>query len=393
MTNVNRWLLPEGIEEILPAEARVIEAYRRKLLDLYTCWGYELVMLPLLEFTDSLLGGVGSDINLLTLKVTDQMSGQLMGLRADITPQAARMDAHSYVKSGPNRLCYADYVVHAKPKSPLAVRTPLQVGVELFGETNLNADVEVISLLLTSLETISLDQVTLALGHVGLCRGLLDALPLSEQQKSKYFDLLQIKDPTTISQWAQNLHLDDQVCRWLIELPQLCGDVSVLEKARFTLQSAPAKVMAAIDELEKIYALIHQRFADVNIYLDLGEFRGYHYHTGIVFAAYIAGKGDAIANGGRYDHIGEAYGRARPATGFGINIISMLSSVNSAQVVSGIYAPPSTDPKQWQAIRALRAQGKRVVCGLSESTVNIEELRCDYQLLLVDGDYCVEALS
>jgi ATP phosphoribosyltransferase regulatory subunit len=166
--NVNRWLLPDGVEEVLPAEAQSVDQLRRRLLDLYASWGYELIMPPLIEFTDSLLSGVGGDLDLLTVKVVDQLSGRLMGLRADMTPQAARIDAHSYVKSGPSRLCYADHVLHAKPKSPLAVRTPLQAGVELFGESSLDADIEVISLLLASLAQINVPKVTLALGHVGI---------------------------------------------------------------------------------------------------------------------------------------------------------------------------------------------------------------------------------
>jgi ATP phosphoribosyltransferase regulatory subunit len=168
--NVNRWLLPDGVEEVLPAEAQSVEQLRRRLLDLYTSWGYELIMPPLLEFTDSLLSGLGSDLDLLTVKVVDQLSGKLMGLRADMTPQAARIDAHSYVNVGPSRLCYADHVLHAKPKSPLAVRTPLHAGVELFGEASLDADIEVISLLLASLAQINVPKVTLALGHVEIGR-------------------------------------------------------------------------------------------------------------------------------------------------------------------------------------------------------------------------------
>jgi ATP phosphoribosyltransferase regulatory subunit len=389
--NANRWLLPDGVEEILPAQAYGVEVLRRSLLDLYNSWGYELVMPPLLEFTQSLLSGVGGDLDLLTLKVTDQLSGQLMGLRADITPQAARIDAHSYVKSGPSRLCYTDHVLHAKPKSPLAVRTPLQAGVELFGESGLDADIEVISLLLASLEKMAVPKVTLDLGHVGICRALLEALSLTKEQEVEFFSLLEAKDAAEIQRWVE-LSIDSaQAIQWLPLLPALCGDVSVLALAREQFVDAPAEVTAAIDELLAVHHTIAQRYPSVNVYFDLGELRGYHYHTGIVFAAYANGLGDAIANGGRYDHIGEAFGRARPATGFGINLTSVLSLLNLAQPPAGIYAPASEDPAQWQAIQQLRESGERVVCGLSQAP-NIEELRCNRQLFLDNGRYQVKPL-
>lgn len=388
---VNRWLLPDGVEEILPADAQGVEKLRRGLLDLYASWGYELVMPPLLEFTDSLLSGVGSDLNLLTLKVTDQLSGQLMGLRADITPQAARIDAHSYIKSGPNRLCYADHVLHAKPKSPLAVRTPLQAGVELFGESGLDADLEVICLLLSSLEQIAVPEVTLDLGHVGIYRALLESLSLSDDQQAEFFNLLQSKDVAEIELWATGSLDSDQASVWLPLLPTLCGDVSVLALAREKLTGAPAEVFAAIDELSEIHQVISTRYPDINLYFDLSELRGYHYHTGVVFAAYANGFGDAIANGGRYDHIGEAFGRARPATGFGLNVTSVLSLLSLDKPLDGIYASASSDPNQWQAIKRLRDDGERVVCGLSAAP-NFEELRCSRQLVLENNEYTVKLL-
>ena len=389
---VNPWLLPDGVEEILPDDAQALEGLRRSLLDLYASWGYELVMPPLLEFTDSLLTGVSNDLHLLTLKVTDQLSGQLMGLRADITPQVARIDAHSYMKSGPNRLCYADHVLHAKPKSPLAVRTPLQVGVELFGESGLDADIEVISLLLSSLETMGVERVTLDLGHVGICRALLDSVELSNEQQSAFFALLQSKDNVELDQWLNSNVSDQEMAGYLSLLPRLCGDQSVLQRAREQFASAPAEVLAAIDELEGIADVITLRYPEINIYFDLGEFRGYQYHTGIVFAAYAEGFGDAIANGGRYDHIGEAFGCARPATGFGLNLTSVLSLLNLSVPASGIYAPATDDPAQWQVVLDLRTKGETVVCGLSSEQPNYAELRCDRLLVLENGQYQVKGL-
>jgi ATP phosphoribosyltransferase regulatory subunit len=389
--NVNRWLLPDGVEEVLPAEAQSVDQLRRRLLDLYASWGYELIMPPLIEFTDSLLSGVGGDLDLLTVKVVDQLSGRLMGLRADMTPQAARIDAHSYVKSGPSRLCYADHVLHAKPKSPLAVRTPLQAGVELFGESSLDADIEVISLLLASLAQINVPKVTLALGHVGIYRALLESLELGAADESMFFDLLEAKDVAEIKRWASENFESAQTINWLTTLPTLCGGLDTLVDACEQLHDAPAEVEAAIDELRAVSDVITERYPEINLYFDLSELRGYHYHTGLVFAAFAEGFGDAIANGGRYDHIGEAFGRARPATGFGLNVTSVLSLLSLTQPSNGIYAPSSTDAKQWQAIQALREGGARVVSGLSQ-TPDFTELRCDRELVLIDKKYIVQAL-
>jgi len=389
--NVNRWLLPDGVEEVLPAEAQSVEQLRRRLLDLYASWGYELIMSPLIEFTDSLLSGVGADLDLLTVKVTDQLSGKLMGLRADMTPQAARIDAHSYVKSGPSRLCYADHVLHAKPKSPLAVRTPLQAGVELFGEASLDADIEVITLLLASLEQINVPKVTLALGHVGICRALLESLNLSDAEESTFFNLLEAKDVAEIKRWAAASFESKQAVNWLTTVPTLCGDINTLSKACEQLEGAPAEVEAAIDELRAVSEVVSERYPHINVHFDLSELRGYHYHTGLVFAAFAEGFGDAIANGGRYDHIGEAFGRARAATGFGLNLTSVLSLLSLTQPSNGIYAPSSTDMKQWQAIQELRGQGERVVSGLSQEP-DFVELRCDRQLICIDNEYSVKAL-
>ena len=389
--NVNRWLLPDGVEEVLPAEAQSVEQLRRRLLDLYASWGYELIMPPLLEFTDSLLSGLGSDLDLLTVKVVDQLSGKLMGLRADMTPQAARIDSHSYIKAGPSRLCYADHVLHAKPKSPLAVRTPLQAGVELFGEASLDADVEVISLLLASMVQINVPKVTLALGHVGICRALLKSLELSATQESVFFALLQTKDAAEIKRWASQNFESAQTINWLTTLPTLCGGIDTLVNACKQLQDAPAEVEAAIDELRMVSAVISERYPNINVYFDLSELRGYHYHTGFVFAAFAEGLGDAIASGGRYDHIGEAFGRARPATGFSLNITSVLSLLSLRQPSNGIYAPSSTDPGQWQIIQRLREHGERVVSGLSQAP-DFTELRCDRQLVFIDNAYVVKTL-
>ncbi len=398
MKNVDRWLLPDGVEETLPERAQGVEQLRRQLLDLYHSWGYELVIPPLLEFTESLFSGVGRDLELLTLKVTDQLSGRMMGLRADMTPQTARMDAHSFIRKGVNRLCYADHVLHAKPSSPLAIRTPFQVGVELYGESGLDADIEVISLLLESLTSMGVESATLDLGHVGIYRALTESVGLDSEQEAELFALLQTKDQVEIREWITANVSSPTVSQWLLELSTLSGDLSVLSTAQNVLADAPAEAHAAIDELVAVAEVIEQRYPSVNIYFDLSELRGYHYHTGIVFAAYAEGYGEALANGGRYDHIGEAFGRARPATGFGLNLTSVigLDSVALNKPPKGIYAiaPQSAEEssKQWQAVQTLRAQNEQVVCGLSSDTPDFNELNCDRQLVLIDGEYQVKPL-
>lgn len=395
MNNVDRWLLPDGVEEILPEQAQGVEQLRRQLLDLYRRWGYELVIPPLLEFTESLFSGVGHDLELLTLKVTDQLSGRMMGLRADMTPQAARMDAHSFQRNGVNRLCYADHVLHAKPQSPLAIRTPLQVGVELFGEAGLEADIEVISLLLESLTTVGVQTITLDLGHVGIYRALTESLDIGGSQELELFALLQSKDQLEIQQWIAANISSEEAGQWLLALSKLSGDISVLEHAREALSHAPAEAHAAIDELIEVADAVARRYPEINLYFDLSELRGYHYHTGTVFAAYAEGYGDSIANGGRYDHIGEAFGRARPATGFGLNLTSVmrLTEVSLATETTGIYAPASDDAEQWSTIQTLRSQGERVVCGLSSAKDDLVELHCDRQLVRINGSYEVQPLA
>jgi ATP phosphoribosyltransferase regulatory subunit len=394
MKNADRWLLPDGVEEILPERAQKVEQLRRQLVDLYRSWGYELVIPPLIEFTESLFSGVGRDLELLTLKITDQLSGRMMGLRADMTPQAARMDAHRFVRKGVNRLCYADHVLHAKPKTPLAIRTPFQAGVELFGEAGLEADIEVISLLMQSLSLAGVTKLTVDLGHVGIYRALVESIGISSSQETELFGLLQTKDKVEIEQWINSNIESPEAGQWLLALSSLSGDQSILATAQDLLSDAPDEVHAAIDELVAVANVVSERYPEVNIYFDLSELRGYHYHTGIVFAAYAEGYGDAIANGGRYDHIGEAFGRARPATGFGVNLTSVIALSVTALLSAegGVYAPASNDAVQWQAIQILRTQGERVVCGLSAAEDNLVELNCDRQLVLVDGEYQVQAI-
>lgn len=378
MNKVDRWLLPDGIEEILPAEASQTEGLRRKFINLFQSWGYDYVIPPMVEFTDSLLTGSGQDIDLLTFKVTDQLSGKTMGIRADITPQAARMDAHSLKRDGVNRLCYAGHVMHTKPKAPLTSRTPIKVGVELFGEAGIDADIEIVSLLLETLIAADIDKQYIDIGHVGVYRALAKAAQLSELQEESLFSLLQTKSVTEIHAWVES-NVRDEVCRqWLCALPKLSGGLDVLEQAKESFSNAPSAVLEALEELQTLTRVIAKRYPEAQLYCDLSELRGYHYHTGIVFGAFAPGLGNAIASGGRYDHIGEAFGSARPATGFDADLTAISRLVcGQAPVVLGVFAPSVDSDKLWAEVKNLREKGERVVCGLSGQTLPSEEQLCD----------------
>lgn len=386
MTKVDRWQLPEGIEEVLPDQAIKIEYLRRRLLDLYHRWGYDLVIPPLVEFTDSLLSGSGTDLDLLTFKLTDQLSGRLMGVRADVTPQTARMDAHSLRRNGPNRLCYASTVLYTRPRSPMASRAPILAGVELYGEAGLDADIEVISLLLETLRDTGVSGSSLDLGHVGIYRGLEETLQLDPGRAAELFSLVQSKSCELDAWVAANIH-DDALATVLRALPDLNGGEDVLDRARPLLADTSGEVLAALDELEAVVAAIRERYPDIILYLDLGELEGYHYHTGIVFGAYAPGARRAIGNGGRYDDIGESFGRPRPATGFSIDLKALAALVSDGvePVVPGVYAPASDDPAVARKIDDLRRQGERVVCGFAGQEPDFATLHCDRRLV-VNGD-------
>lgn len=394
MSRVDRWLLPDGIEEMLPQEAGVVESLRRRMVDGFKRWGYDYVIPPMIEFTDSLLTGSGRDIELLTFKLTDQLSGKMMGIRADITPQAARMDAHSLKRDGVNRLCYAGHVMHTRARAALASRTPIWAGVELFGEPGLDADIEVISLLLSSLQLAGLEKQYLDIGHVGIYRALAEAAELDADQEETLFGLLQAKANTQIEQWLGDNVADTQSREWLLALPRLSGSVNILQQAQELYSEAPAEVAAALDEMRELAEVIEPRFPDAQLYFDLSELRGYHYHTGIVFGAFAPGLGEAIAKGGRYDHIGEAFGRARAATGFNLDLsaISRHLIAEQAQEQVGIFVPSSREPAQWRVVTDLRAAGERVVMALSGQDAPLPYQMCDRVLVEQDGVYRVEKI-
>jgi ATP phosphoribosyltransferase regulatory subunit len=307
-----RWLLPEYVEDILPAEAMRIERLRRRILDLFFKNGYELVMPPLLEYLDSLLTGTGHDLELRTFKVVDQLSGKMMGLRADITPQVARIDAHLLNRKGVTRLCYCGSVLHTRPASPGATREPVQIGAEMYGAAGDAADVEIQKLLCDALKAAGLKKIRLDVGHVAVFRSIVHAAGVSGDREAELFEALQRKDKAEIERLAATL--DAKTREALLLLPQLYGGPEVLDVAARRLPKLPELRKA----LQTLRALA--KACPVPVSFDLAELRGYHYHSGVVFDGYCEGATSAVARGGRYDEVGKAFGRARPATGFSIDL-------------------------------------------------------------------------
>nr|WP_298172217.1 ATP phosphoribosyltransferase regulatory subunit [uncultured Pseudomonas sp.] len=394
MATVDRWLLPDGIEEVLPPEAARIETARRQVLDLFQRWGYEFVVTPHIEYLESLLTGAGQDLDLRTFKVIDPLSGRQMGFRADITPQVARIDAHSMRREGPSRLCYAGSVLHAQPRPLTTSRSPIQLGAELYGDASPASDVEVISLLVDTLELAQVPDVHMDLGHVGIYRGLARAAGLSGDAEQQLFDAMQRKAMDEIATLTETLPA--ALGKMLQALAELCGGREVLDLAQACLVDAPDDVHAALDELLAIADALSLRYPELPLYFDLGELRGYRYHTGVVFAAFVPGVGYAIAQGGRYDDIGADFGRARPATGFSTDLKTLVSlgQMQLGDVPAGIWAPDSHDVYLWQAVRRLRAEGVRVVQALpGQVAADAREAGCDRQLALCEGRWQVTPLA
>ncbi|MED5558516.1 MAG: ATP phosphoribosyltransferase regulatory subunit [Pseudomonadota bacterium] len=392
MTIADRWLLPDGMDEVLPPQASRMEELRRALLDLYHCWGYDQVMPPPVEFLDSLLTGTGTDLDLQTFKLTDQLTGRMMGASADVTPQVARMDAHSLKRQGPVRLCYCTNVLRAKADQHQGGRSPVQVGVELFGHAGLEADSEIIHLALASLHVAGADEIHLALGHIGIYRSLVEAAALSDEQERALFEALALKSPGQLAEQVNDSVSDPVLADMLMALGELHGDASVLAQARERFAGAPAPVTAALDQLEALYKGVLARF-DVSLYFDLAELRGYQYHTGMMFAAYVPGYGHALAKGGRYDDTGRAFGRARPATGFSMDLKQLASLALASPSRGAIWAPAQEEESLNAAIVALREQGERVIQALPGQRTGPAEHSCDRRLEFIDGRWQTTTLT
>lgn len=376
---MNRWLLPEDIADVLPAEARKVESLRRAILDLYQSYGYELVAPPILEFLDSLLTGTGSDLNLQTFKLVDQLSGRTLGLRADMTPQVARIDAHLLNRAGVTRLCYAGSVAHARTPVGSSAREELQLGAEIYGCSTWEADLEAITLLLKTLSVAGLEKVYIDLSHAGILAGILDGQNLNKETVEALYSLLQSKDRPRLTQWATCLPAN--IAKALITLTELNGPCAeVLANAKKDLPKHAA-IDQALADLERLVSTAAKLSANLELSIDLADLRGYQYHSGVMFAAYVDQLPQPIARGGRYDHVGQAFGRPRPATGFSLDLLTLASLSPLSIRKMAIIAPWIEDAELGKAIDAFRAQGEVVIQAPAGTTLETAEYECDRELV------------
>jgi ATP phosphoribosyltransferase regulatory subunit len=382
----HNWLLPEYIEDILPPLSWQMENVRRGILDLFWRHGYELVQPPLLEYLESLLTGTGHDLDLKTFKLVDQLSGRHMGIRADITPQAARIDAHLMNRQGVNRLCYSGSVLQTRPDSMMGTREPLQIGAELFGHAGLESDFEIQTLMVDALALAGASKIFIDLGHVAIFRALVSQTTQSAERETVLFQALQSKDTRLLSELTADL--EPSLARAICALPELNGGANVLDQAASRMPAHPG-VASALSDLKRLGKMLTRR--GIAVSYDLAELRGYHYHSGIVFAAYADGYRDAVAKGGRYDEVGKAFGRARSATGFSIDLREVLSGAEASAPL-GILAPyRADDDVLTQHIAALREAGERVVLNLPDSASHADELNCDRRLVFEAGAWQVKS--
>ena len=388
MVSENHWVLPQGIEEALPEQAAALESVRRAILDMYGSRGYELVMPPFIDHIESLLTGAGHDLDLQTFKLIDQVSGRTLGIRADMTPQVARIDAHNLKREAPTRLCYIGTVLRTRADSFGGSRSPLQLGAELYGHSGVASDVEMISLMLETFDIVGLDDVTIDLGNVDIFRGLAANAKLGAQTESALFELLQSKAVTEIEALLGSLAISDSCRSMFAALPRLNGGAEVLLQAIETLADAGQEVLAALDYLQQVSNRIHSRYPEVKLHFDLAELTGYHYQTGVVFAAFTPQSGQAIARGGRYDAIGEVFGRARAATGFSSDL-KLLVQISGRELPAPqrVFAPASDDPALQDAIVRLRAEGIIVIEELEGQEADAASMGCEQTLVNEDGEW------
>lgn len=383
-----KWLLPEYIQDMLPDEAWRIEAMRREVLERMRRSGYQLVAPPLVEYAESLLIRDSADMDLRTFKLVDQLSGRTLALRADITPQVARIDAHLLNRQGVVRLCYAGSVVHTQPTGLMSTREPLQIGAELYGHAGIESDLEIQCLMLQSLSQLGIRDIHLDLGHVDVFQALLGEAAIGSELERALFIALQHKDVPALQGLASGLPAALQSA--LLALPQLQGGVEVIARARTLLPQAP-RITAALRQLELAAQKLQPLAGRIGV--DLAELRGYHYHSGMVFAVYHPASHDAIALGGRYDNVGKIFGRSRPATGFSMDLRQLYPLLPQQAPNRAILAPHRADSALDAAIAALREQGEIVLVDLLGKAEYRAELNCDRELALRDGKWCVVTLK
>jgi len=393
MSTVERWLLPEGIDEALPEQAKALESLRRRILDMYSSWGYEQVMPPFIEYLESLLTGTGHDLDLQTFKLTDQLSGRMMGVRADMTPQVARIDAHRLKRDVPTRLCYMGTVLNTRPDGFAGSRSPMQIGAELYGHSGLDSDLEVISMMIETLKLADMTQFHIDVGHVDIFGKLTEQAGLTEDQELAYFDMLQRKAVPEITAFVGSLEIDARYQDALRGLASLNGDMSAIDHARSLLDCIDG-MTETLDEVVAFCEQLSANYPGIDLNIDLAELRGYNYHTGIVFAAYVPGQGKEIALGGRYDDIGKVFGHARPATGFSTDLKTLLS-LSSEQAKSDadmIFAPADPDASLRAVIASLRSEGQRVIIALDGQNASAEAMGCTHQLVRQNGEWVLQSI-
>lgn len=381
-----RWVLPDHIQDALPSEAEKLEALRRKLLDAFRTHGYQLVMPPLLEYLDSLTTGAGQDLRLRTYQLVDQLSGRTMGVRADMTPQVTRIDSHLLNRQGVSRLCYCGSVLHTLPSTLTATREPLQLGAELYGHAGIEADIEILRLLAEVMWLADVPATRIDIGHVGLFHALAARAGFVPEREEMLFDVLQSKDVPGLRDMLAGV--EAPVREALLLLPQLYGGAEVLDIAAARLPK-DAEVLAALDDLQRLAAAL----SDLPISFDLSDLRGYHYHSGVVFAAYGKGSPAALALGGRYDRVAEAFGRSRPATGFSLDLRELALGLPELATDGAILAPAVVDAGLAAEVTALRARGEIVVAALPGHDGTWNEAGCDRQLVMRGGRWTVEPLQ
>ena len=374
---MRRWLLPEHIEDVLPAEARAIERLRRDILDLFESHGYELVAPPLLEYVESLLSGTGRDLDLATFKLVDQLSGRMLGVRADHTPQVARIDAHLLNRQGVARLCYSGSVLHTVPAGMTKMREPIQIGAELYGHAGLEADVEIVRLTIAALKKAGVARLHIDLGHPVIYRALTEAIGLETERAEALFHAVQQKDAPAAGELGGEA---------LAALTGMNGGVDVIVRARKELPRLPA-IGVALNALDRLASRCAAPGVEISV--DLAELGGFNYESGLVFAAFTPGSPDAIARGGRYDEVGASFGRARPATGFTMDLRQLAGLSNEAPKRKAILAPCVDDASLDEAIAGLRARGEVVIVDLPGHESAREELGCDRTMEKKDGKWRV----
>ena len=377
------WLLPESLADTLPAEARRIEELRRQLLDLFRTYGFELVAPPLVEYIDSLLSGTGSDLNLRTSKLVDQLSGRTLGVRADMTPQITRIDAHLLNRAGVTRLCYCGPVLHARPAGLLSSRELLQIGAEIFGHKGFEADLEIIRLALESARLAGVKNLRLDVCHAGLVRSLIEADTAAQVRADEIMALLRDKDLPGLAGLAQGPGaIQAQTVEALVLLPKLYGDRTVIDRARTVLPNI-AGVTVALDTLAQLLGALD----DVSVGVDLADVGTYGYHTGVTFSIYADGWHDALVQGGRYDNVSLAFGRARPATGFSLDLRKLAAGLLPAVATPAVRAPAGQDQALRAAVQALRQEGHIVVQVFPGETATHDEFVFDRELVLQSGQW------